>query len=109
MLVALRLLQYLGFKRVYLFGADFKMSVDRKYAFDEGRTDRAIQHNNTLYEALDKRFASLRGPFKKAGFQMFNCTPGSGLTAFERMDFDEAVERASAECAKPVSTEGWYT
>ncbi|MCC6285060.1 MAG: hypothetical protein IT439_07115 [Phycisphaerales bacterium] len=39
---------------------------------------------------------------------MVNCSPGSELQAFDRMDFDAAVKAASAECGKPVSTQGWY-
>jgi hypothetical protein len=53
MLAALSLLHYLGFRHVYLVGADFRMSETEKYAFDEGRTKVAIRHNNVLYESLD--------------------------------------------------------
>jgi len=109
MLVALRLLAVLGFRHVYLVGADFRMADDRRYAFDERRSEAAIRHNNTLYEALDRRFNALAPALKKAGLKVHNCTPGSGLTAFPHLSFDEAVERAGAECSKPIRTEGWYS
>ena len=109
MLVAIRLLHYLGFRKVYLVGADFRMAPDRKYAFDERRSEQAIRHNNALYEALDKRFHALRPQFEKARFQVFNCTPDSGLTAFDFMPYEQAVEAAAKECSKPVNTQGWYT
>lgn len=108
MLVALRLLHYLGFRRVFLLGCDFTMSAERKYAFDEGRTDQAIRHNNELYRALGKRFAMLRPHFAQQGYEVFNCSPGSELEAFARMDYDEAVRLAGSECTKPVSSAGWY-
>lgn len=111
MLAALRLLHYLGFSTVYLVGADFRMSPEHRYAFDEDRTAQAINHNNQLYRALDQRFRALRPYFEAARFRVVNCTlphPDSGLTAFEWMKFEDAVEATSAECAKPVTTRGWY-
>lgn len=109
MLVALRLLHYLGFRTVYLVGADFKMADDRKYAFDETRTNAAIRHNNVLYDSLNQRFEAMADYFKKSRFNVLNCTPDSGLTAFPHLPFDDAVAKASAECGKPVNTKGWYT
>lgn len=109
MLAALRLLHYLGFRTVYLVGADFKMSPEKGYAFDEHRSDEAVRHNNILYQSLNQRFLALKDHFRQHRFTVMNCTPGSGLTAFEHIDFDDAVAKASAECGKPVDTKGWYT
>jgi hypothetical protein len=109
MLVALRLLHYLGFRTVYLVGADFKMADGRKYAFEETRTNAAIRHNNVLYDSLNQRFEAMRDYFKRSRFTVLNCTPDSGLTAFEHLAFDDAVAKASAECGKKVNTKGWYT
>lgn len=108
MLVALRLLHYLGFGTVYLLGCDFKMAPDRKYAFEEHRAPNAIRHNNVLYDSLARRFEALRPHFEKHRFRVINCSPGSELRAFERMDYEKAVAAASAECGKRVRTEGWY-
>lgn len=108
MLVALRLLHHLGVKTVYLLGCDFAMSEERRYAFDETRTEKAIRNNNGLYEGLSRRFEALRPHFDAEGFRVVNCSPGSRLDAFERMDYADAVAQASAECSKPVSTRGWY-
>ncbi|MCI0364952.1 MAG: hypothetical protein L0219_13825 [Phycisphaerales bacterium] len=109
MLVALRLLHYLGFRVVYLVGADFKMTPEKGYAFDEERSAEAVRHNNVLYESLNRRFEALRDHFKQHRFTVLNCTPGSGLTAFEQLPFEQAVERASAECCTHRDTKGWYT
>ena len=108
MLVALRLLHHLGFGTVYLLGCDFKMAEDRKYAFAEHRAANAIRHNNVLYDSLARRFEALRPHFDKHRFRVVNCSPGTALAAFEGMDFDAAVKAASAECGKPVSSQGWY-
>lgn len=109
MMVALRLLHYLGCRTVYLVGADFKMSPVQKYAFDENRTANAIRHNNMLFAALNRRFEALREHFQQANFTVFNCTPESGLTAFKHMPYAQAVEKVAAECSKDVDTKGWYS
>ena len=109
MLAALRLLHHLGFRTVYLLGCDFKMAKDRKYAFDETREAAAIRHNNALYDALSRRFEALLPHFEKHKFRVVNCSPGSALSVFERMGYEDAIAAASAECAKPVRTQGWYT
>ena len=108
MLAALHLLHYLGFRTVYLLGCDFKMANDRKYAFSEDRTKEAIRHNNILYESLQKRFEALKPHFDQHGFKVINCSPGSELGVFERMEFAEAIAAAGAECGKEVDTAGWY-
>ena len=108
MLAALHLLHYLGFKTVYLIGADFKMAPERKYAFDENRSPQSIRHNNVLYDSLSQRFKALRPHFEKHGFTVLNATPESALDAFDRIDFAEAVARAGSECGKPINTAGWY-
>ena len=109
MLVALRLLHHLGFRTVYLLGCDFRMAVDRKYVFDETREAAAIKHNNTLYDSLSRRFEALKPHFEKHRFRVVNCSPGSELGVFERMAYQDAIAAATAECAKPVNTQGWYT
>lgn len=108
MLVALRLLHYLGFGTVYLLGCDFKMAPDRRYAFDEHRSKDAIRHNNVLYDSLARRFEALRPHFDQHKFRVVNCSPGSELRAFETMTYADAIAAASAECAKRVSSQGWY-
>ena len=109
MLVALRLLHHLGFRTVYLLGCDFRMAADHKYAFDETREAAAIRHNNVLYDSLSRRFEALLPHFEKHRFRVVNCSPGSGLGVFERMSYEEAIAAASAECSKPINTQGWYT
>jgi hypothetical protein len=111
MLAALHLLHYLGFRTVYLLGADFRMDSERRYAFDEHRSKDAIRHNNILYESLQKRFEALRPHFEQQRFRVLNCAPDPAtcaLKAFEFVPFDQAVTDAAAECSKPISTAGWY-
>jgi len=109
MLAALRLLHHLGFRTVYLLGCDFKMADDRRYAFDEARAPNVIRYNNTLYESLSRRFEALLPHFEQHNFRVVNCSPGSALSVFERMTYEDAIKQAASECSKPINTTGWYT
>lgn len=94
MLAAIRIIYLLGFRTVYLVGADFSMSDTKKYAFEQDRTAGSIKCNNSTYRKLNERFAILRPKFEAAGFQVFNSTFGSGLTAFDYVPYAEAVKLA---------------
>lgn len=115
MLPAIRILHYLGFRYVYIIGADFNMKETMpgkpeavNYAWQQFRQPSSVGSNNRTYEALNDRFAALDAPSARAGITIYNCTPGGNLTAFKRMDFQKAVNRAAKECEKPVGTSGWY-
>lgn len=109
MLAAIRLLYYLGFRRVYLLGADFNMKSDNEhYAFQQSRTPHSINGNNKTYKTLNSRFAALKPIFDELNFKVYNCYKDSGLNVFKYMPFEEAVEKATRECKKIIDTEGWY-
>lgn len=110
MLVALKLLYYMGFKRVYLLGADFKMEEGvQNYAFEQERSTSLVRSNNSTYTILNSRFKALLPHFETAGFEVFNTTLDSGLSAFPSMLLDTAISAASHEVtAKPVVTKGHY-
>jgi hypothetical protein len=106
MLVAIRLLFYLGVRTVYLVGCDFNMSDSVKYHFSQDRSDGSIRNNNRTYEVLIKRFMALKPIFVKNKFNIFNCSPGSALKVFPFLDFDEAIENSVVETDE--RTEGLY-
>jgi len=94
MLVAIKLLYYLGFRHVYLLGCDFNMSETQKYSFDQGRKNSAIRNNNSTYKQLDWRFKKLLSTFKKAKFNVYNCNKDSALTAFPYLSYSDAINQA---------------
>ena len=71
MLAALRLSVYLGFKRIYIIGADFKMKDSpqrapvRNYAWEQWRHESSVRGNNKTYRVLNKRLASLLPGLKR--------------------------------------------
>lgn len=91
MLLAIRILHTLGFKNVYLLGCDFKMDENIKYSFEQDRSKGSIINNNKIYDALNKRLASLKSRFDDTNFHVYNCYKESGLTCFEYKPFEECI------------------
>lgn len=108
MFAALRLAFYLGFKTVYLLGADFKMDPARPYAFSQEKSAGGCQSNNWAFENMGVMFSVLRGKFETAGYNVVNCTPESGLRAFDFLPFETAIERATGAFEQELVTDGWY-
>ena len=109
MLAGLKMLYYLGFRTVYLLGADFKMvQGEKNYAFAQARSDSSVKGNNSTYEKLNKRFVSLLPDFAEVGFRVYNCYKESGLTAFPHISYEKAIEASCAKFDKTIDTEGWY-
>jgi hypothetical protein len=109
MFMALRLMHYLGCRRVYLLGADFHMDPAKglvgNYAFDDDRyadTKDPVQHrnevlgvingNNDHYRVANEMLVELRPFLERAGFYVFNCNPWSRLAAFDHVPFEEALQ-----------------
>jgi hypothetical protein len=109
MLVALRLLHYLGVRRVFLLGCDFGMSYgSQNYAFEQTRTRRSVKLNNQIYRTLSVKFEQLLPYFKQDGFEIFNCNPDSGLRVFPFVDLDEAIGIATSNIPCQINTYGMY-
>ena len=112
MLAAMRMMVYLGFKHIYILGADFTMTAGNEahnYSWKQGRSQSSISGNNATYAALNKRFDSLRPALKKLKVEVWNCCESSGLASFPFKPYSEAVDKATRECSKKVDTEGWYS
>jgi hypothetical protein len=97
MLVALKMLYYLGVRKVFLLGCDFKMDDNTKYHFDQDRSPGSQKGNNSTYQILKTRFEALLPEFEKVGFKVFNCNMESGLTVFPMIPFEEAIQIATKD------------
>lgn len=106
----LKVAYILGFRKVYLVGCDFKMTHDAEpYAFDQKKHDGAVDSNNMAYVKLNHMFNLLLPGFRQAGFEICNCTPGSGLLAFPQLALTEAVAQATKGIPDELDTRDWYT
>ncbi len=97
MLVAIKLLYYLGIRKIFLLGCDFKMDENTKYHFEQDRSAGSQKGNNATYEILKSRFEALLPHFEQAGLKVFNCNMESGLKVFPMIPFDEAIALATKE------------
>ena len=96
-MLAVRLAHYLGFRRVYLLGVDFKMDEQHKYHFDQDKHGGSIRGNNSTYGKMQRWFEALRPHFEADGFNIYNCNEESGLTAFNFKPYAEAVKEVLHE------------
>ena len=117
MLAALKLIYYLGFRRVFLLGCDFAMAHDRRkkntavgktYSFPQYKHPSGVLTNNYAYRILNKRFVTLAPLFQQANFEVFNCTPNSNLVAFPELNLAEAVKLATEKIENDPNTFGYY-
>ena len=93
MLPVLRICFLLGFRTIYLMGADFKMSQTYTYHFDEQREKGAVNCNNSTYDRLkNEYFPALKPYLEEEGVKVYNCNPDSALTTFDYMSFDDAIQ-----------------
>ncbi|MCI0534287.1 MAG: hypothetical protein L0Z50_03560 [Verrucomicrobiales bacterium] len=109
MLVALRMLFYLGIRRLFLIGCDFRMAYEaQNYAFDQSRSRSSVNGNKSSYAALNVRLAQLKSHFDRENFAVYNCTPNSGLQVFPSRSYDEAIEEALGAFPRTMNTSGMY-
>jgi hypothetical protein len=111
MLASLRILFLLGFRKVFLVGVDFDMRDDRRYHFDEGRTESAVKGNSSTYAKMTEWFEKLRPHFDAENFTVKNCNPDSNLKAFDFISVKDAVYEATSHIGDVFQerSDGMYT
>lgn len=84
---ALHLAVHMGARRVLLLGYDMKRSSPTHWFGDhpEGL------NNHSPYRDFLRAFPTIVEPLRELGVEVINCTPGSALEAFPRMDLVDAT------------------
>lgn len=105
----LRLLHYLGVKRVYLLGVDFAMQGGGRklgnYAFEQtGGGD----GNNEHYRAAVVLLEELVPVFEREQFEVLNCNADSHLRLFPYVPFDEALRDCKGGVPDVIDLSGFY-
>ncbi len=110
MLLAIRLLYYLGSRRIYLIGVDFNMSVGNGYFFCQNRSSESCVSNNNAYIVLNKWLCTMQanGVFNRFGLEIYNCNRYSGLRAFPYVSFEDAIVDAKGMVEDEPDLSGWY-
>jgi len=110
MLLALRILYYLGARKIFLLGADFYMKPEEGYSFEQGRTHGAADSNNRQFSIVNQWLCQMeeRGIFCKFGLEIYNCNPFSRLEAFPFVKFSEALDTVCDGVEETPDLSGWY-
>lgn len=94
MLAAFKILFYLGFKKIFLLGVDFKMKEEEPYAFPQKKHKAGCNTNNGSYKLLEKRLTALKPQMKNFGMEVYNCNLESHLKCFPFLPVWEAIDLA---------------
>ena len=105
MLAAIHILYVLGFTKIYLLGADLKMSKESKYCFKQDRTARSIKHNTATFKALVTFLKVMRPKFEEGNLFIYNCGK-TALNVFDYVPYEDAIE--DCKIYTGGSTDGMY-
>ncbi len=115
MLVAFKIIAYLGFKRIYLLGCDFNMEYDSNkrgkgitYAFNQYKNQKACDTNNVSFKRITKRLKSLLPGLKQQKIKIYNCNEKSNLKLFPYKSFDDCKKQALKNFPTKITTKGLY-
>jgi len=104
MLIGIRLLHYLGVKRIYLLGVDWVGRDGKCYGFPDTKRERnrRYKRENAMLEALLPRF-------KEKGIEIFNCNLHSRCLLFDYISFDDALDDCKGDVPdEPFDATDWY-
>lgn len=105
MLVGIRLMHYLGCRRMYMLGVDFEMKDGRKYGFNE-----VVSGGRGKFRKYAAMLEELKPVFEAAGFFLLNCNPKSRCEVFPHVPFDEALRDCrGAVPEEPYDLAEWYS
>jgi hypothetical protein len=109
MFAVLKIAYALGFRRIFLLGCDFRMGLDKPYAFEQEANKTGVDTNNRCYFHMNTMLSALKPYFDSAGYRVFNCCKTSGLEVFSHLSFEDAIADATCEMPnEPWDVAGWY-
>jgi len=111
MLPAMKILYVLGFRTIYLLGADMHMDEQNKYHFSEERSTWSCGDNNKTYQRWIKDYAPMLEKYsERVGLKVYNCNDKSNLKSFEFKSFDDAISDVKKSYAPfdSIKTAGMY-
>lgn len=114
MLMAMRVLRYLGASRVFLLGVDFYMDPGKglydNYSFQQSRDINACEANNAQFAVVNDWLCRLQEAkvFERFGIEFFNCNPVSRLRAFDYVPFETAYRLVTKGVEARPDLSGWY-
>ena len=91
--IAVQIAIYMGFKEIYLIGADCDYSKNKIHFIKRKNDDDLIKVGFIKNSGLDliDCYKTVKSFAKKNGVKIYNATRGGKLEVFERVDFDKIV------------------
>lgn len=105
---ALRILYYLGIRKVFLLGIDFNMQESQPYCFPQTKHAKGCKSNNDAYRIFSERLSALKPLFDEENYRIYNCNEYSNLKAFEFKTYEECLKFATRSCPSNPDVRGMY-
>ena len=105
---ALRILFYLGIRKVFLLGVDFNMQESQPYCFSQTKHAGGCRTNNDAYRIFSERLSALAPLFEQENFRVYNCNAQSKLKAFQFKTYEECLDFATRNCPANPDVRGMY-
>ncbi len=86
---ALQVAVYMGFERIYYLGLDLKHSDSMTHFFGTDHVSK--NHENTEFPKMRRMLAYGAEVLGGTDVRVFNCSPDTSVTCFERINYEEAV------------------
>lgn len=80
-----------GGKEIYLLGMDFKQGPKGEHHYHKRYTWGQTSSIRSCYPKWAERFNECRGMFKRAGVQVYNCSPDTLLKGFDYVSYGEVL------------------
>lgn len=103
MLIGIRLLCYLGCRRIYMLGVDFWRGQDQQYAFNQ-----KAHAGNGRYTNEEDMLKRIKPHLEKKDIKIFNCNPESKCTVFDYVDFETAFQECKNGVPENIDLSHWY-
>jgi hypothetical protein len=103
MLIGIRLMCYLGCRRIYMLGVDFWRDEENQYAFNQ-----KAALCNGRYCKEDDMLHKIKPRLERSDIKIFNCNPESKCTAFDYVDFETAMKECKNGVPEEIDLSEWY-
>lgn len=105
MLLGIRLMHYLGCRKIFMLGVDFWIDAGQPYAFNQAKGG-----GNGAWKKNEEMLRLCAQTFAREGLELFNCNPRSQLDLFPYVSYDVAVEQCKGLVPSgPLDLRDWYT
>lgn len=107
MFLAIRLMYYMGCKKIFMLGVDFNLEVDQPYAFKQDKF--VNEKRNDRYRKTNLLLKKLKPVLQDNDFNIYNCNPASRCDVFEYVNFQDAYKECKGGVPnEPFDLSQWY-